>query len=341
MSALSDGLAWVGAQVPAATLVLALALTADLLLAGRVAPVWRAAFFWVALARIAVPASLTAPWAVWGSAVPPLPGRHAGPLVPDLFPWVWLPWVWAIGCVLLVGAWTLRRVRHRRALSRTARPLRGDAAARLRHLAGTRRVRACVDPGTRTPYVFGLWRPCIVLPAALSRAQVDVALRHEWCHVRRKDLWAQAAWDLAALVLWFHPLVWVARQRAHHVRELCCDADVARRTDPRAYRHTLLELAMQATVPRAGAAMGRSKSSVLDRVSHLERFVHVRHRAHAIAALTLAIAVAAWLFPRSAPSDGSGMSPAEQRLAGLLSGKRDTGGLELRAATFALLVEQK
>lgn len=77
------------------------------------------------------------------------------------------------------------------------------------------------------PFTFGVWRPVIVLPrhftSAFTREQQDAALAHELAHVAGLDSAWRAVSQLACAVLWWHPLVWLARRELDHASELVAD----------------------------------------------------------------------------------------------------------------------
>jgi hypothetical protein len=104
--------------------------------------------------------------------------------------------------------------------------------------------------------VRGLLRPVVALPARAERADVEALLAHELAHVKRGDLWVDAALTLLRAVFWFHPGAWLVKAKVGLVRELCCDATAAAALGPRAgeYRATLLRgRARSASAPRRGS----------------------------------------------------------------------------------------
>lgn len=57
-------------------------------------------------------------------------------------------------------------------------------------------------------------------------------MRHELGHWRRRDLWTQALMQVAVVVHWFNPLVWLAARLARtdcelRAMSLCCAANAA------------------------------------------------------------------------------------------------------------------
>ena len=99
------------------------------------------------------------------------------------------------------------------------------------------------------PAVFGLLRPVLLVPAdrihTMSHQDARHILLHELAHIKRGDLWWHGVHMLLLVLYWYHPLVWLVRRHIQNLRELCCDATVARhlRTQTSAYRETLLETA--------------------------------------------------------------------------------------------------
>jgi len=99
-----------------------------------------------------------------------------------------------------------------------------------------------------SPAVFGVLEPVLVLPAGsiyrLSQKRMEHILLHELAHIKRGDLLVNAFYMLLQIVYWFNPLLWLLRRRLQHIRELCCDATVARilRENTVDYRETILEV---------------------------------------------------------------------------------------------------
>jgi beta-lactamase regulating signal transducer with metallopeptidase domain len=99
-----------------------------------------------------------------------------------------------------------------------------------------------------SPFLFGFWKPKIVLPQSMvdgfSHEELQNVLAHELNHWRRRDLWIGWVQVLAQSLMWFHPLVWWANSRLRHERECACDEGVLQlsETEPAAYGETLLRV---------------------------------------------------------------------------------------------------
>src|SRR6185437_9251201 len=140
----------------------------------------------------------------------------------------WLPilgTIWLLGSVLLAARWLRAWLR----LWRLARTVNCGG------------VNASFEPG-----VFGIFRPVLLLPAALeqrlSAEQLEAVLAHERCHLRRRDnLWS-ALHRLVEVGFWFHPFVWWIGARMVAERERACDeAVLAEGRDPAVYARAMIE----------------------------------------------------------------------------------------------------
>ncbi len=168
---------------------------------------------------------------------------------------VYLMVFWLMGIVVLT-LWAIARFRNLRRvhnsdlckadLPHELRSLAKETAGRL-HL---RKLPAITLSETiPSPAVFGTFKPVLVLPATaihhLSHRHIEHILLHELAHIKRGDLVVNTIYTLLQIVYWFNPLLWLIRRRLHHLRELCCDATVARilREDTLDYRDTILETA--------------------------------------------------------------------------------------------------
>ena len=78
----------------------------------------------------------------------------------------------------------------------------------------------------RSPAVYGVFRPRIILPAEYRDKDNEYVLLHERAHVRHGDnLWRLIGFVTAA-VHWFNPLAWLFLKAALSDLELACDERV-------------------------------------------------------------------------------------------------------------------
>jgi bla regulator protein blaR1 len=185
------------------------------------------------------------------------------PLLPGI-----LTSLWICGFVTVV-ALTWLRWRRVIAAMRDALPLSHgrevDALRHLERLAGIRKpIGFCMSPGSMEPGIFGIIRPVLLWPEAISQdlqdAHLEAILAHEVWHVRRRDNLAAAAHMVVQALFWFHPLVWWLGARLIEERERACDEEVLRLgSPPLVYAESILktcEFCMGSQLPCVSGVTG-------------------------------------------------------------------------------------
>lgn len=121
------------------------------------------------------------------------------------------------------------------------REIQGDSAMRVRIRTTTE-----ID----TPFVFGLFRPVLLLPQSLcdsaegDNRRLRAGLAHEWLHLRRGDLltWNIVRWF--QYPLWLQPFHWMLRTRLLADQDYLADDEGARLLADRSdYAQILFEMA--------------------------------------------------------------------------------------------------
>lgn len=160
--------------------------------------------------------------------------------------------------------------------------LAGAAALALYALFSYFRLRRCLfdairardgaweHPAVNSPFILGVLRPRIYLPAGLSGQPRQFILCHERAHLRRLDHIVKPVCWIALALHWFNPMVWAAYILMSRDIEAACDEAVIRRLGPKVkadYSATLLALATNGRVPAPcplafdeGNAKGRIKN---------------------------------------------------------------------------------
>ena len=95
-----------------------------------------------------------------------------------------------------------------------------------------------------TPAVTGLFRPRLLLPHERYDVQeLRYILRHELCHLKRRDMLFKLVLLAANAMHWFNPIVYLMLRQADEDIELACDSaatDGLERAERAAYSRTLL-----------------------------------------------------------------------------------------------------
>jgi len=175
---------------------------------------------------------------------------------------------------LLRGCHVMRRVVMQAAipLDTALSEVAGEVA---RDLGFGRVPHVLVTQEAEAPFVWGLVRPVVVLPARLvgrmSREQLRAVLAHEFAHLRRRD--AVTGWLLALCEVpyFFHPAFHLAKRRLMFEREAASDdCALGLANAPRSlYAETLVA---------AAEACGKPRHHVLPVVTATESFQDLRRR---------------------------------------------------------------
>ena len=195
--------------------------------------------FWRTLLAVCLALPLIQPWrpatttrsssafhAVAGAGSSLVSGVRSGPGVPSAVPY---DHVAAARNVLVAGicvrlAWLsigllrLRRMRRRAT----------DHAPGFEDLQNTIGVSAPIlwSADVRHPVAFGLFRPVVLLPAALKAvdpAAQRAVVAHELHHVKRRDWAWLVAEEIVRSIFWFHPAMWWLVSRVQLARETVVD----------------------------------------------------------------------------------------------------------------------
>lgn len=183
-----------------------------------------------------------------------------------------------------------------------------------------RRVRAAVPAGdglwvcddVPSPFILGLFRPCIYLPSGMNERQAALAAAHERAHLARHDqLWKPLGFLLLA-VYWFNPLCWAAYILLCRDIESACDERVIRPM-PLSERKAYSEALLACSLPRRAVAacpLAFGETGVKTRIRNV---LHYRRPAFwvILAAVVLCLAVSVCFLTNP-------VYPAQLRVGGAL-----------------------
>jgi serine protease AprX len=163
----------------------------------------------------------------------------------------WLGVLWLGGTGVCASMNLLRAWRGQRWVRRNRKALpadmAGDTADLLASYGVIRLPRIWTMRGIGQPFVWGLWRGSIYLPAGFlaleNRAHRRDVLAHELSHVLRFDPIVNSLQVFAQVLFWFHPLVWWTNRKIRQEREKCCDemAIAHLQAEPKDYSRALVE----------------------------------------------------------------------------------------------------
>ena len=189
-----------------------------------------------------------------------------------------LAWMWVLGMAVMIGYSIYSYIKMRRLVS--------DAVLVRDNLYETDHI--------RTPFILGLWKPHIYIPALLRGNRLDCVLAHEEYHLRRGDHAIKLlAFGLLA-VHWFNPLAWLAFQLMGKDMEMSCDEKVlsTREGKNKDYSEALLSFAAPVRFP-AATPLCFGESSVRSRIKNALRWRKPRAWVTALAAMLCVVVLAA------------------------------------------------
>lgn len=217
--------------------------------------------------------------------------------LPDVLRIVWLPGFFLIVLYHMSYAW------------RTQRRLSKD-----RWESWDEKNRIAEVPGLPAPFLWGIIRPVIFLPAGLKEEERRCIVAHEKCHRRRKDSLTKLAFFAAASLHWFNPLVWLAWVLFCRDLEICCDeavfaesGDISRKQ----YAQSLLKYAAEQN-GYVVSSLTFGEPSAGMRIRHILRF----RKKHIVLRSAAGLAAAAMVLglvarPAAAGSAGTSGYPAD------------------------------
>lgn len=145
--------------------------------------------------------------------------------------------VWSVGVSALALWYIAVLLRFRRRLSqKQTQPVCGELQRIANHCASEYGIRQTpilrASPHVQSPVLIGFFKPIIAVPAdGLPPADVQMILKHELVHFKRRDLW----WKLLGVVIqtihWANPIVWLLCKDFEFCAETSCDAQVVQNLD--------------------------------------------------------------------------------------------------------------
>jgi beta-lactamase regulating signal transducer with metallopeptidase domain len=228
--------------------------------------------------------------------------------------------VWLAGMFIL-GGWLILKLLYLRKADRrlaTTVPLPESfyiAIARCAKSLGLRRVpKVVLTRKVACPAVFGVVRPVLLMPVGylskMTRKDTEHMLLHELAHIKRGDLWVHGFYMLLQVVYWYNPLLWLVRSQMHHLRELCCDATVARLLRERIseYRQTLIDVARRFLTKPTEPGLGllglfEDSNRILVRLNWLKKETWRYQKMKKLTVITTIVLMFAFVLPMAQAQD--------------------------------------
>lgn len=154
-----------------------------------------------------------------------------------------IPWyqiagfIWIIGTVTFIAYHGLKHYRFIKMVNRWCeqgtKPELLEALQKIKSdMEIDRQVKLQICSCVSSPMMIGFVKPVILLPSSnYSMDELQLILRHELVHFRRKDLWYKSLVFLATAIHWFNPVIYLMAKFIAVQCEISCDAEVVKGTD--------------------------------------------------------------------------------------------------------------
>ena len=103
-----------------------------------------------------------------------------------------------------------------------------------------------ISDKVKTPAVYGIIKPKIILPTEYDANKLNFILMHEKAHIKRKDNFIRLLALIVVCFHWFNPFAWLMLKLLYSDIELACDESVLSKCDEaerKEYSYTLLSTA--------------------------------------------------------------------------------------------------
>jgi len=190
-------------------------------------------------------------------------------------------------------------------------------------------VAVVYDDSVKSPALFGLFRPKIIISSEIVKRLAPEELRyiflHELSHLKKRDLQVNALVLAIRIIYWFNPFIWFALYQMKRDCEIACDATVLAALQPqdhKKYGQTIIRLMQMLSEPHwVPGTLGFVSKFNARRIVMISQFKKTTLKwAVAALVLTLVVGCSSLTNPVNPPSTGQ-----NQQETGT-SGQQNTDG---------------
>ena len=184
--------------------------------------------------------------------------------------------VWLAGFLVVVLVWLRAWIQVARMVHENEFLGEGREIDTLRKMSPRKwpQLRISSSKTLQQPGVYGMFRPVLIWPQAVSEriddAQMRAIFAHELCHVRCFDNLCAMLHMLVEAVFWFHPMVWWLGRKLEEERERACDEDVlALKHAPKVYAESILKVCELCVTPEPALVAGVTGADLKHRIAQI------------------------------------------------------------------------
>ncbi|MBP3359411.1 MAG: M56 family metallopeptidase [Clostridia bacterium] len=195
--------------------------------------------------------------------------------------------------------------------SREKQELLGELRGRFKI---RRKIRLRVFMGDMSPFITGIFANTVYIPAAAEEETLRLVLRHELTHCKRLDLLYKGLMELAVILHFFNPFVYILKGYVNKYCELSCDELTVEDMDfedRKRYTMAILTMIKKSRYRLHGAAaLGEKKSNLRERVEFIMKDRKYSKGTRLLSrALTAAVFAASVLFGGISQANNSAEPP--------------------------------
>lgn len=230
--------------------------------------------------------------------------------------------IWAVGAAMFAAAYLIQYVRLSRQVKRWQAIRAGEilgAAKGVRagqEVQNGRAERIMENADVQEPFVYGVLRPVICLPADMEDKERAFILHHERMHIRHLDPAFRFLWQIAMILHWFNPFVWAAVTLMQKDMEMFCDESVMKECGSsmrKEYAMTLLRFSVKRSGLPFPIAFGESNTE--SRIRHILKVKKPAFMASVLAVLAIVISAAVFLTSRGKEEGRSALPKMQEQSA--------------------------
>ena len=166
--------------------------------------------------------------------------------------WSFLMMAWLIGAVIVF----VRFIKEERSLAAIIKASRREFSPASdvgkvfeqiqKEFPKLRRVQVCTFSRCESPFIYGIWKPCIFLPEGmrLDEKELYYVLRHEASHYLCHDLYLKLFVRCLCIIYWWNPICYFLKKKVDTLLEMRVDHSIAKEPEQKAaYLKCLLSVA--------------------------------------------------------------------------------------------------
>lgn len=123
-----------------------------------------------------------------------------------------------------------------------------------------------------SPMIIGLIKPVLLIPKDITPQDIELIFRHEFIHLKRKDIFYKAVIFLSSIIHWFNPTVHIMGKIAREDLELSCDEEMTKdmcRADKIRYSKALIGAITRVRMPIYTTSFSGTKTTMKKRLDEI------------------------------------------------------------------------